>query len=72
MVEWKAFKAFDTVPHNILTGKLGAHGLYGHTLCWVKQLIAALFQYLKGAYSESGAGLFSLMTGQGEMAASCG
>ena len=25
--------------------------------------LIALFQYLKGAYSESGAGLFSLMTG---------
>ena len=33
--------------------------------------IIALFQYLKGAYSESGAGLFSLVTGQGEMASSC-
>ena len=25
--------------------------------------VIALFQYLKGAYSESGAGLFSLVTG---------
>ena len=33
--------------------------------------IIALFQYLKGAYSESGAGLFSLVTGRGEMASSC-
>jgi len=30
--------------------------------------LTALFRYLKGAYSESGAGLFSLVTGQGEMA----
>ena len=29
-------KAFDTVPHNILMEKLAAHGLDGHTLCWVK------------------------------------
>ena len=27
---------FDTVPHNILVEKLSAHGLDGHTLCWVK------------------------------------
>jgi len=29
-------KTFDTVPHNILTEKLAAHGLDEHTLCWVK------------------------------------
>ena len=33
--------------------------------------VIALFQHLKGAYRESGAGLFSLLTGQGEMALSC-
>ena len=33
--------------------------------------LIALFQYRKGAYSESGVGLFSLVTGQGEMASSC-
>ena len=30
-----------------------------------------LFQYLKGAYSESGVGLFSLVTRRGEIASSC-
>jgi len=30
------FKAFDTVPHNILVEKLAAHSLDGHTLHWVK------------------------------------
>jgi len=29
-------KAFDAVPHIILMEKLAAHGLDGHTLCWVK------------------------------------
>jgi len=29
-------KAFDTVPHSILLGKLAAHGLDGCTLCWAK------------------------------------
>ena len=33
--------------------------------------LSALFQYLKGAYRESGVGLFSLVTGRGEMASSC-
>ena len=33
--------------------------------------LIALFQYLKGAYSESGVGLFSLLSGQGEMVLSC-
>ena len=32
-------KAFDTVPHNILMEKLTAHGLDGHTLCWVKHCL---------------------------------
>ncbi|PKU42732.1 rna-directed dna polymerase from mobile element jockey-like [Limosa lapponica baueri] len=29
-------KAFDTVPHRILVGKLAAHGLGEHTICWIK------------------------------------
>jgi len=33
--------------------------------------LIALFKYLRGAYSKSGVGLFSLVTGQGEMALSC-
>ncbi|GAB0209537.1 mitochondrial enolase superfamily member 1 [Grus japonensis] len=29
-------KAFDIVSHSILLEKVAAHGLDGHTLCWVK------------------------------------
>ncbi|GAB0208631.1 hypothetical protein GRJ2_003328800 [Grus japonensis] len=32
-------KAFDTVSHSILLEKLAAHGLDGHTLCWVKNCL---------------------------------
>ncbi|KAK4815458.1 hypothetical protein QYF61_002847 [Mycteria americana] len=32
-------KAFDTVSHSILLGKLVAHGLGGYTLCWVKNCL---------------------------------
>lgn len=29
-------KAFDTIPHNILLGKLAAHGVDGCIVCWVQ------------------------------------
>ncbi|GAB0204856.1 mitochondrial enolase superfamily member 1 [Grus japonensis] len=32
-------KAFDTVSHSILLENLAAHGLDGHTLCWVKNCL---------------------------------
>ena len=32
-------KAFDTVPNSILTEKLGAHGLDGYMLHWVKNCL---------------------------------
>ena len=31
-------KASDTVAYNIVMEKLAAHGLDGHTLCWLKWL----------------------------------
>ena len=38
-------KAFDNVPHNILMEKLAAHGLDGHTPCWVRQWLDGLAQW---------------------------
>ncbi|KAK4822135.1 hypothetical protein QYF61_010258 [Mycteria americana] len=39
-------KAFDTVSHSILWDKLAAHGLDGHTLCWVKNWLDGWAQRL--------------------------
>jgi len=33
-------KAFDTVSQSTLLEKLAAHGLEGHTLCWVKKWLS--------------------------------
>ena len=37
-------KAFDTVSHSILLGKLAACDLDKYTLCWIKKLLVGLAQ----------------------------
>ncbi|KAK4822047.1 hypothetical protein QYF61_008856 [Mycteria americana] len=41
-------KALDTVSHSILLEKLAAHGLDGHTLCWVKNWLDGQAQRVVG------------------------
>ncbi|KAK4824253.1 LOW QUALITY PROTEIN: hypothetical protein QYF61_012519 [Mycteria americana] len=47
-------KAFDTISHSILLEKLAAHGLDGHTLCWVKNWLDGQAQrvVVNGVYSS--------------------
>ncbi|KAK4827767.1 hypothetical protein QYF61_021512 [Mycteria americana] len=47
-------KAFDTISHSILLEKLAAHGLDGHTLCWVKNCLDGQAQrvVVNGVYSS--------------------
>ncbi|KAK4810061.1 hypothetical protein QYF61_007225 [Mycteria americana] len=47
-------KAFDTVSHSILLENLGAHGLDGCTLCWVKNWLDGRAQrvVVNGVYSS--------------------